>query len=192
MSIFERIPDPRVKGKKEGYNRAAKKYKAIYMELKNQYEKYPFQIESEWDEYEYIFNKKIYELQKLEKERKQLEKLCNYRKNSVSGFDFDIESSTVKGLIGGSKSKFVAIGIVCKIAYSRWIKKFEEAEIEGYNEMKKVFEEEQNKLRDNLILSKTNVDENKNEMIDLMFDVYHEIAENKVKIQELKVIIGGA
>lgn len=190
MSILGKIPDPIIKGKKAGYNRAANEYGPIYKELEREYRKYPFQIESEWDYYEEIFDKKIGELQKLEKVREKLEKLCSDRKSKDSGLNYDLNNSTSQRLTVGPKHIFFGICGAYKFARYIWEKKYINAEREGYNDMKRTFDEKKRELCNKLVVSKTKLDENKSKMIDLMLDLYNEIAENKIKIQKLELIIG--
>lgn len=183
------IDDVEAEGKKIGFEKAAKKYEAIYRELEIKYQETKSILETQRDSFDNVMNKLICKLQLLEKEKESLEELV---KNNIDIFSekYNISPSNVKSILGTGSlfipKAIISIGIL-DIICSNKERKLKKAENEGYLEAREIYEKKIKELHDKYILLKNKGNEDIKKLIDLLVDVCDEIADNQIKIIELKL-----
>lgn len=135
-TIEKIIKDPYIEGKKSGYKRAAQEYQRVYVSIKNRYERLNDKIDCAFSGETDKFADLNKYLMSLETKRKALENEIDKRRSAVLG-----DAGTLGGAMLFSESLFELL--LEKV----WKRKFDKAEIEGYTEAKKLYEEKLQKLK---------------------------------------------
>ena len=181
--------DVETEGKKQGYEKASKKYEPIFREIENRYNETKKLIESQKTVYGDQSDKLIEKLSALEKERDSLQAEVDNKAKQVSkAYNIplgQVRSAMSSGTLLMSDPTFGILDII----YSHKEKKLKKAEHKGYLEAKELYEEKIKRLQAKLDRLKEKGDEDIKKLVNLISDVLDEIAENQMKIAELRILL---
>ena len=181
--------DVETEGKKQGYERASKEYKKVFIEIEQTYEETRKQIEYHKNIYGNRCDKLIDKLELLEIERDNLKRQVDSKVDQVSmSYNIpkgQIYSSMYSGTILSTYNNFSILDII----YNHKEKKLKQAQEKGYLEAKKIYEEKIKMLKADL--EKLKIDGNREieNMINLIDDVVDEIVKNHMSIAELRILL---
>lgn len=182
--------DVETKGKKQGYDRAAREYGTVYLKIEKEFKETKEFIENQKNTYGNKAYQFIERLEAFEKQKEALKKELNAKINDVSRkYDIsvgDIRRSMESGalLTGG----FIMIDILGMI-YSYKEKKLRQAEQRGYAEAKELYETKIQKLKDEIKRLKEKGDNELKTLLNQISQILDAIVEEEMKIAELKILL---
>ncbi len=178
------IVDVETEGKKRGYNKAVKEYEPIFREIENQYYETKKTIEEEKNNYGLKSDRLITRLEELEKEKDALQRAVNERLEKLSK-EYNIPVGKLSGSLALGGNTLGLLGIL--LSYSdRKLKKSEE---QGYIDAKELYEEKISRLKRDLNALKNKGAREINDLVNLISEVHSEIAENKMRIAQLQIMM---
>lgn len=192
-SLIEKIDmiftDVELEGEKKGYKRAASEYEITFKEIENEYEEVKELIESMKSSYVTKSDKLIAKLSELERQKISLQKQVERKTKDVS-IKYDISFYDVRSAaIAGTLISKNPMGSILDLIYNHKEKKLKEAEQKGYFEAKKLYEEKIAKMKKNLQELKIKGSSDIKNLIDMINDLFGEIAEEQMKIADLKILL---
>lgn len=178
---FGRFKDPEIEGKKKGYERAAKEYEPTFQKIKNEYEVTKKILENETASYNEKADALIKRLEDLERKEEILRRQV-YRKykgrSDVQDYEYPVD-----------KTGYIYIDIIGFFLDRN--QKFSEAEKQGYLEAKKVYEAKIAKLKRDLAILKNKGNLEIQKLLNMIDDVLNVIADERMKIVELEMLLTG-
>lgn len=186
--------DVEKEGKKKGYSRAAEEYGKVFRSIESEYKQAKELIESQKNMYDMQSDALIEKLEALEKQKRRLENQVEQKTKAVSE-KYDISVSQVKEGLNSSTGLIASEpwgspgSILLDIAYDHKVKKLREAERDGYLEAKKLYEEKIGKLKKELEELKRKGSAEIQEMSNMIIEILDAIADEQMKIAELKILL---
>lgn len=186
--------DVEKEGKKKGYSRAAEEYGKVFRSIESEYKQTKELIESQKNMYDMQSDALIEKLEALEKQKRRLENQVEQKTKAVSE-KYDISVSQVKEGLNSSTGLIASEpwgspgSILLDIAYDHKVKKLREAERDGYLEAKKLYEEKIGKLKKELEELKRKGSAEIQEMSNMIIEILDAIADEQMKIAELKILL---
>ena len=186
--------DVEKEGKKKGYSRAAEEYGKVFRSIESEYKQAKELIESQKNMYDMQSDALIEKLEALEKQKRRLENQVEQKTKAVSE-KYDISVSQVKEGLNSSTGLIASEpwgspgSILLDIAYDHKVKKLREAERRGYSEAKKLYEEKIGKLKKELEELKRKGSAEIQEMSNMIIEILDAIADEQMKIAELKILL---
>ena len=193
-SVGEKIgmifTDVETEGKKRGYVRASKEYEIAYKKIEKEFSDTKQFIEKQKDLYGNQAYQFIEYLEKLEKQKEELEKQVDLKINCASE-KYNIPVGEIRKSIDGGN---LLIGTprtidILGIIYSYKEKKLRQAEQSGYVEAKKLYETKIQKLKEELIKLKEKGDRETKTLLNQIYQLIDVITEEEMKIVELKILL---
>lgn len=186
--------DVETEGKKWGYKKAARKYESAFSQIEKEYKQTKEIIKNKAELYDKKSDMLIQRLEYLENSRKQLEKERRQQEIQISEkYDISIEEIRNASATGGTSfiagpiAIAVILGTVGIYGYKK--KKFIEAEQQGYEEARKLYEKKIGRLQRRLAILKDNGDTKINEMINMIERIMNEIADEQMRIADLRILL---
>ena len=183
------LMDVDTEGEKRGYERAAAEYDAAYVRIENEYLTAKNLLEQLITSKDTEATRLISKLQKLEEDKRILERKVHEKTKQVSNkYNIPVSSITqslVSGtlLIGGSGTG------VLDLIYRYKSKKLKEAEKKGYEEARQLYRKKIRELKDNLELLRKKSSAELQELAKLITDTIKEISDIETKIAELEIVL---
>lgn len=178
---FGAVKDPEIEGKKKGYERAVKEYEPAFQKIKNEYEVTKKILGNEKASYNEKADALIKRLEDLERKEEILRRQV-YRKykgrSDVQDYEYPVDRT----------------GYATAMLYTDIIgrkQKFSEAEKQGYLEAKKVYEAKIAKLKRDLAILKNKGNLEIQKLLNMIDDVLNVIADERMKIAELEMLLTG-
>lgn len=195
-----------IEGKKYGVEKAAKEYEKPYRELQQNYSETKIAIETELkaknENFEQLYNK----IEELEQAKNNLETKLRNKINSCTGMSSGSAQSVTSVMMENSYSSisygtlstcmeprfdFDITDLIYNIKLNNWRK----AALEGYEEVKKKYEEKINVLKSDLEELKRRAKQEfeafnllNSEMLEAITHLLEEIAQLKMKIAQLAIM----
>lgn len=196
-STFEKIEmlftDVETEGKKRGYDKASEEYGTAFRAIEKEYEEAITYFNQTKNSLDNRSEGLIYELDRLEKEKKKLQKEIELKSKAVS-VKFDIPLSSVTSSAFSSVTGVVTLmdGIngILGIVYDQKEKKLKDAEQRGYREAKEIYIKKINKLKVELKEVKEKGTSEIGRMMDMINDLLEAIIDEQTKVAELKILLG--
>lgn len=181
LEFDDLFKDPKIEGKKKGYERAAKEYEPTFQKIKNEYEVTKKILENETASYNEKADALIKRLEDLERKEEILRRQV-YRKykgrSDVQDYEYPVD-----------KTGYIYIDIIGFFLDRN--QKFSEAEKQGYLEAKKVYEAKIAKLKKDLAILKNKGNLEIQKLLNMIDDVLNVIADERMKIAELEMLLTG-
>lgn len=181
--------DVEIAGKEQGYKKAANEYEKAFREIESEYKVTKELIESQKNLYDEKSDILIEKLSALEKMEAELERQVERKTKDVS-IKYNIPNSSVCqfSTSGTMESATSLVGILGLIN-SHKEKKLMEAEQRGYIEAKELYDEKIERLKKDLyeLKKKGSVDIQK--LLDMISDLFDDIADEQMKIADLKILL---
>lgn len=192
-SIADRVEmlftDVETKGKKKGYLRAAEAYGKVFRAIESEYKQAKELIESQKNMYDAQSDVLIEKLEALENQKRRLENQVKQKTKAVSE-KYDIPVSQVQGsLAAGTLITGPATVDILGMIYRHKEKKLREAEQRGYLEAKELYESKIDKLKKELAELKSRGSADIKKMVSMIGEILDAIAEEQMKIAELKILL---
>lgn len=181
--------DVETEGKKRGYEKAAKEYADAYRKIEKEYNETKISIEGQKNTYGNQAFRLIDQLEKLERQKRELEKQVNSTVNSVSRRHNIPASDVRKSLNAGTLLVGDSAEHILEIVYYFKEKKLRQAEQRGYAEAKELYEGKIQKLKDELSRLKEKGDSEIKNLLNQISQILDAIAEEEMKIAELKILL---
>lgn len=185
LEFDDLFKDPEIEGKKKGYERAAKEYEPTFQKIKNEYEVTKKILENETASYNEKADALIKRLEDLERKEEILRRQV-YRKykgkSDVQDYEYPVDKT---GYTAGA----LFIDIIGFFLDRN--QKFSEAEKQGYLEAKKVYEAKIAKLKRDLAILKNKGNLEIQKLLNMIDDVLNVIADERMKIAELEILLTG-
>lgn len=183
------LTDVETEGKKKGYSRAANEYSKVFRSIESEYKQARELIELQKNMYDAQSNALIEKLEALENRKRQLENQVKQKTKAVSE-KYDIPFSQVQGsLATGTLITGPATIDILGIMYRHKEKKLYEAEQRGYLEAKELYEAKIDELKKELEELRSKGSANIKEMIGMIGEILDAIADEQMKIAELKILL---
>ncbi len=181
--------DVETEGKKQGYSKAAAEYEKVYQNLVIEYRKTKELIDSQKNMYDKQSDVLINTLEMLENQKRNLENQVMQKSKAVSE-KYDIPISEVQGsLTAGTGMACAMMFDLLGIIYHHKERKLREAEQRGYLEAKEIYETKVDKLKKDLASLKSKGDSDIRELVNMINDIFGEIAEKQMEIVELTMLL---
>lgn len=180
LEFDDLFKDPKIEGKKKGYERAAKEYEPTFQKIKNEYEVTKKILENETASYNEKANALIKRLEDLERKEEILRRQV-YRKYKGK--------SDVQDYEYGATTTALHMNIIGFFLDRN--QKFSEAEKQGYLEAKKVYEAKIAKLKRDLAILKNKGNLEIQKLLNMIDEVLNVIADERMKIAELEMLLTG-
>ena len=184
------LTDVETEGKKQGYTRAAAEYEKAFRAIEGEYNTVKKLIEYQKNMYDSHSNALIEKLEMLEQQKDTLKKQVDQKAKSISA-KYDIPVSQVQDfcasgtLIAGGPA---TVGIL-EMIYKHKERKLREAEQRGYLEAKELYETKIAKLKNDLAALKRKGSTEVKKLLNLIDEILGAIAEEQMKIAELKILL---
>lgn len=193
-NIIEKVDmlfkDVETEGKKAGYDRASREYGKVYRALEEEFKQTKALIEQQKKSYNGEVDVLIEKLEQLEKQKEELQRQVNAKVTDVSRkYSIPVEN-VKKSLASGTLlvgSPYIVD--VLYLVYRYKEKKLREAEQRGYAEAKALYEDKIEKLKCELKRLKYNGNKDIQKLVEMISDIFEAIAEEQMKIAELKVLL---
>lgn len=183
------LTDVETEGKKKGYSRAAEEYGKVFRSIQSEYKQAKELIESQKNTYDAQSDTLIEKLEALENQKRRLENQVKQKTKAVSE-KYDIPVSQVQGsLAAGTLITGPATVDILGMIYRHKEKKLREAEQRGYLEAKELYESKIDKLKKELAELKSNGSADIKKMVSMIGEILDAIAEEQMKIAELKILL---
>lgn len=187
--------DVETKGKKQGYDRAAKEYGAAYRKIERDFKETKELIENQKNTYGDQAYQFIERLEDLEKQKKALQDEVNFKANAyniparkIIGFtDARALGGGIEGFIG-ARTEPTTIDILGMI-YLYKEKKLRQAEQRGYAEAKELYETKIQELKEELRRLKEKGNSEIKMLLNQISQILDAIAEEEMQIAELKILL---
>lgn len=180
---IEIIKDPVTKGKKDGYARAAKEFEPVLAKIRQECEEIRNLHIKNKEEQNTHAEVLLDKLKKLEDEKARLDNVNEEKSKMVeSKLGMSAGSLTLNG-------SFTLLDILNPLLLLRK-SRYNKAEIEGYIEARKIFEEKIQIEKNKIIELKNECNEDMKQMLQLIADILSEIANVELRIAEMKLMIG--
>lgn len=185
--------DPEIEGKKRGYEKAAREYEPILLDLKNKYTKIKKILEDENSDKQKQFDELIVILQELEAENKMLKQIVKSKADVCRAKGYHIPLDIARN----GEASIVNPGVVnykipTMLLFNAWkdiqLKKRNEAEIAGYMKARDDYVTKVNKLKSDMENVTKDLKGKLNEKVAIIGRVIEEIARKKEENVELKLI----
>lgn len=192
-SITEKVDmlfkDVETEGKKQGYKRAAREYEKAFRVIENEYKQTKELIQSQKSNYGNQSEKLIEKLSELEKQKKSLEEQLERKMKAVS-VKYGIPTGEVRRFAAtGSLISITSTLGILDLIYSYKEKKLRKAEEWGYLEAKELYEEKIGNMKKDLQELKKKGNADIKNLLDMISDLLHAIAEEQMKIADLKILL---
>ena len=209
--------DAKEEGKKRGYSLAAEEYGKAFRSIESEYKQAKELIESQKNMYDMQSDALIEKLEELEKQKRRLENQVEQKTKAVLE-KYDISVSQVKRRLNsavdltasesvekGHSPAAVLVGLILSesmkmrerdssksildMVYDYKVKKLLSAEMNGYLEAKKIYEEKIGKLKKELEELKRKGSAEIQEISNMIIEILDAIADEQMKIAELKILL---
>lgn len=187
--------DVETKGKKQGYDRAAKEYGAAYRKIERDFKETKELIENQKNTYGDQAYQFIERLEELEKQKKALQDEVNFKANAYNIPARKIRGFTAARTLGGIRGAgtFLVEGsttiAILGMIYSYKEKKLRQAEQRGYAEAKELYETKIQELKEELRRLKEKGNSEIKMLLNQISQILDAIAEEEMQIAELKILL---
>lgn len=193
-NIIEKVDmlfkDVEIEGKKSGYDRASKEYGKAYRALEEEFKQTKELIEQQKNSHNVEVDALLVKLEQLEKQKEELRRQVNSRIADVSR-QYNIPMGDIKKSL--TNGTLLASGLyvvdVLYLVYKHKEKKLRDAEQRGFAEAKALYEKKIEKLKCELNRLKDDGNKDIQKLVELISDIFEAIAEEQMKIAELKVLL---
>lgn len=181
--------DVETEGKKKGFARAADEYAKVFRTIEREYQQTRELLASQKSAYDAQAEAFIAKLEALERKKAQLEKQVQQKSRDVSE-KYDIPVSQVQSsLAAGNFLSGSATIDILGILYRHKEKKLREAERRGYLEAKELYEAKIDSLKAELEELRIRGSADMMKMVAMIRELLDAIAEEEMKIAELKILL---
>ncbi len=177
-----------IEGKKQGYKRAASEYEKAFAQITKSYQLAREQAEMEQIDYNDQVEVLTKQLCALEKQKSLLKRQFGQKVAKVSS-KYNLAVETVQNMAETGRVLASDVFFITSYIHGYKDRKLQKAEQEGYREARSLYEEKIEKIKGNLQELKRMANADIKKLLDLIDDLLEAIAEERMKIADLNVLL---